>query len=72
MAAAERGEHAVLFAFDEGLGTIFARAEGFGIPLRPHVDAGRLEIRQIDPAEMSPGNLPPSCATQWKSRMRAW
>jgi circadian clock protein KaiC len=47
---------AVLFAFD-GLGTIFARADGLGIPLRPHVDAGRIEIRQIDPAEMSPGEF---------------
>jgi circadian clock protein KaiC len=57
VAAAERGEHAILFAFDEGLGTIFARAEGLGISLRPHVEAGRLEIRQIDPAEMSPGEF---------------
>jgi len=47
----------LLFAFDEGLGTIFARAGGLGIQLRPHVDAGRLEIRQVDPAEMSPGEF---------------
>ena len=57
IAAAERGETAVLFAFDEGLGTIYARADGLGIPLRPHVDAGRLKIQQIDPAEMSPGEF---------------
>ena len=55
--AAERGEKAVIFAFDEGLGTIFARAEGLGIPLRAHVDAGRVFIQQIDPAEMSPGEF---------------
>src|SRR6185437_15759182 len=42
VAAAERGEHAVLFAFDEGLGTIYARAAGLGIPLQAHVDAGRI------------------------------
>jgi circadian clock protein KaiC len=57
VAAAARGENAVLFAFDEGLGTIFARADGMGIPLRPHFEAGRLQIRQIDPAEMSPGEF---------------
>ncbi len=57
VAAADRGEHAVLFAFDEGLGTIFARSDGLGISLRPHVEAGRIEIRQIDPAEMSPGEF---------------
>jgi circadian clock protein KaiC len=57
VAAAERGEDAVVFAFDEGSGTIFARAEGLGLPLRGHVDAGRIRIQQIDPAEMSPGEF---------------
>jgi circadian clock protein KaiC len=57
VSAAERGENAVLFAFDEGVATIFARAHGLGISLRPHVEAGRIDIRQIDPAEMSPGEF---------------
>ena len=33
IAAAERGEHAVFFAFDEGRGTVEARAERSGLPL---------------------------------------
>ena len=57
VAAAERGEHATLFAFDEGLGSIYARAKGLGIPLQAHVDAGRIRIQQIDPAELSPGEF---------------
>jgi circadian clock protein KaiC len=57
VSAAERGEKSVLFAFEEGLGTIYARAGSLGIPLRTHVDAGRLIIQQIDPAEMSPGEF---------------
>jgi circadian clock protein KaiC len=57
VAAAERGEHATLFAFDEGLGSIYARAKGLGIPLQTHVDAGRIRIQQIDPAELSPGEF---------------
>ncbi len=57
IAAADRGETAVLFAFDEGLGTIYARADGLGVPLRAHVNAGRIRIQQIDPAEMSPGEF---------------
>jgi circadian clock protein KaiC len=57
VAAAERGELAILFAFDEGLGTIFARADSLGVPLRDHVTAGRVIIQQIDPAEMSPGEF---------------
>jgi circadian clock protein KaiC len=57
LAAAERGECALTFAFDEGLGTIFGRAEGLGVPLRRHVDAGQIMLQQIDPAEMSPGEF---------------
>ena len=57
VAAAARGEYAILFAFDEGLGTIFARADSLGIALRTHVASGCLAIQQIDPAEMSPGEF---------------
>lgn len=57
IAAAERGERAAIFAFDEGLGTMYARATGLGIPLQAHVDGGRIRVQQIDPAEMSPGEF---------------
>ena len=39
MAAAARGERVGVFAFDEGLGTVFARAAGLGMPLQVHVDS---------------------------------
>jgi len=57
MAAAARGEEVVIFAFDEGLGTVFARAAGLGLPLQAHVASGRVRMQQIDPAEMSPGEF---------------
>jgi circadian clock protein KaiC len=57
VAAAERGENASIFTFDEGLGTLYARSAGLGIPLQAYVDAGRIHIQQIDPAEMSPGEF---------------
>ncbi|MDF2766605.1 MAG: circadian clock protein KaiC, partial [Rhodospirillales bacterium] len=57
VAAAERGEHSVVFAFDEGLATINARAAGLGMPLAAHARSGRLRIQQIDPAEMAPGEF---------------
>ena len=57
MAAAARGETVALFAFDEGLGTVFARARGLGMPLQSHVDSGQICVQQIDPAEMSPGEF---------------
>ena len=57
VAAAERGEHSVIFAFDEGLATVYARTEGLGIPLEVHVESGKIRMQQIDPAEMSPGEF---------------
>ena len=55
--AAARGEHASLFIFDESINTLFSRTAGLGIPLREHVEAGRIDVRQVDPAELSPGEL---------------
>ncbi len=57
MAAAARDETVAVFAFDEGLGTVFARAQGLGMELQSHVDSGRICVQQIDPAEMSPGEF---------------
>jgi circadian clock protein KaiC len=56
-AAAERGERAALFVFDETVSTLLARAKSLGIPLARHLQAGRILVRQIDPAEMTPGEL---------------
>ena len=55
--AAQRGERVAMYAFDEGLGTLFARAEALGVPLHNYVDQGLITIQQIDPAEMSPGEF---------------
>src|SRR5436305_3063035 len=49
--AARRGERVAMFAFDEGLGTLYARAAGLGIKLQHYVDQGLIKIQQIDPAE---------------------
>ena len=57
IAAAERGEHAVFFAFDEGRGTVEARAHTLGLPLEKYVDSGFIRFQQIDPAELSPGEF---------------
>jgi circadian clock protein KaiC len=57
VSAARRGEPVVMYAFDEGLGTLLARAAGLGVPLQDFVDQGAISIQQIDPAEMSPGEF---------------
>src|SRR5690242_20095050 len=57
IAAAERGEHAVFFAFDEGRGTVEARARTLGLPLEKYLESGLIRVQQIDPAELSPGEF---------------
>jgi circadian clock protein KaiC len=56
-AAAERGENAAIFLFDESRATTFARSAAIGIDLPKHVKSGHLTVQQIDPAEVSPGEF---------------
>ena len=56
-AAAERGDHVAFFLFDERLGTFIDRSARLGMRVDQHVDHGRMLIRQIDPAEVSPGEF---------------
>lgn len=53
-AAAERGETAAIFAFEERPGTLRARSRDLGVPLDAHIAQGRIRITQIDPAELAP------------------
>jgi circadian clock protein KaiC len=57
LAAARRGERASLFVFDESVATLRARCDGMGMDLSRFLDDGRIEVRQVDPAEMSPGEF---------------
>ncbi|RXF68105.1 ATPase domain-containing protein [Hansschlegelia zhihuaiae] len=56
-AACERGENCTIYEFDERIGTMLARSRAMGLDLSGHIDAGRLVIEQIDPAEISPGEF---------------
>lgn len=57
LAAAERGQHAAMFLFDESVNTLVTRCAGLRIDLRPHIDAGTISVQQVDPAELCPGEL---------------
>jgi len=57
MATARRGDSAAIYAFDETLPTLFARAQGMGMDLSGEVKAGRLIVQGVDPAEMGPGEF---------------
>ncbi len=56
-AALQRGERAVVFSFDETRRILLKRTSGMGIDLAPYLASGQLRLEQIDPAELSPGEL---------------
>jgi circadian clock protein KaiC len=56
-AAAERGQNAAFFIFDEGMHTLLSRTTALGIDLAKHIENGRITIQPIDPAELSPGEF---------------
>jgi circadian clock protein KaiC len=57
VAAAARGDHASIFAFDESLATLDARTSALGIKFKEGTDAGQVKLHQVDPAELSPGEF---------------
>jgi circadian clock protein KaiC len=57
IAALKRGQKAAYFLFDERLATLMIRSKALGMDLQPFIDDGLLEIRQVDPAELSPGEF---------------
>jgi circadian clock protein KaiC len=54
---AEHGGCSALFAFDETLATLATRAKGLGLDIKQHVESGKLFLRQVDAAELSPGQF---------------
>jgi circadian clock protein KaiC len=57
ISSAMRGEKAVIFTFDEALATLLERAKGLGMDTGPLLANGTLEIHQVDPAELAPGQF---------------
>jgi circadian clock protein KaiC len=55
--AAKQGLKSVMFVFDESSSTLLSRARGLNIELEKYVDSGDVYIQQVDPAELSPGQL---------------
>jgi len=56
-AAADRGERTAIFAFDESIRAFVTRSEGLGFPLARRMEDGLIELRAIDPAELSSGEF---------------
>lgn len=56
-AALQRGERAAYYLFDEGLSTLLLRSRALGLDVEPFIRSGQLQVMQLDPAEMSPGEF---------------
>ena len=56
-AALARGEVVLILLFDETKRIFLARASGLGMDLKASIEKGTLLLEQIDPAELSPGEL---------------
>ncbi|MDB5296904.1 MAG: kaiC [Phycisphaerales bacterium] len=55
--AAGRGEAVSYYTFDETTRSVIDRAGQVGIGMQKHVQAGNLSVVQIDPAELTPGEM---------------
>jgi circadian clock protein KaiC len=56
-AACRRGQKVAVFLFEELMATYLGRSAGLGMNLSPWIESGKLTVRQIDPAELSPGEF---------------
>lgn len=52
-----RGERVAYYLFDEGLSTFLSRAKTLGLDVQPFIDSGAMDMRMLDPAEVSPGEF---------------
>lgn len=57
VAAAQRGQRSAIFTFDETADLLLERTVSIGLPLHEHVRDGTAILRQVDPAELSPGQF---------------
>lgn len=56
-AAAQQGHYATAYVFEETRQTYLDRMAGINMDLADYVDSGRVAVHQVDPAELSPGEL---------------
>jgi circadian clock protein KaiC len=57
IAAADNGDHGAVFAFEETRSATMVRSRGLGLTIKEGTGPGEILVRQIDPAEISPGEF---------------
>lgn len=55
--AARAGDHVAMFLFDETRSTLLSRSASLALPVQELIEANRVFVQQIDPAEMSAGEF---------------
>jgi circadian clock protein KaiC len=68
LTAVARGERAVVYLFDESIETLNLRARSQGMDLDRALASDLLSLRQVDPAELSPGELAQELAQEVRER----
>jgi len=56
-AAVNDGERAAIYLFDESPETLLKRTDAIGLNIRRHAEEGKITLRQIQLAELTPGEL---------------
>jgi circadian clock protein KaiC len=56
-AAAGRGDHAAIFGFEESRKVLLERAAGLGLAIPEGTGPGQIDVHQVDPAHISPGEF---------------
>jgi circadian clock protein KaiC len=57
VAAAKRGERSAVFIFEESVSSVLNRSKSLGMDLTPYVEQGLITVRQVDPAQLQPGEF---------------
>jgi circadian clock protein KaiC len=55
--AAEKGERSAIYLFDESVQTLYKRTSAIGLDIQKYVEEGLIHVRQIQLAELTPGEL---------------
>lgn len=57
LATIQSGQKSAIYVFDETAGNYLTRCEGMDMLLQQHRQSGALLLKQVDPAELSPGEF---------------
>jgi circadian clock protein KaiC len=56
-ACLQQQQRAAMFLFEESASNLLNRSDNLGIDLRSHLSTGRMSLKQIDPAQLTPGEF---------------